>query len=47
MIYFYVIHTDFIQIELTRELPLIDFGRDLVVPGAHLVTPRGSSAGPC
>lgn len=35
------------RIEITRELPSIDFGCYLVVPGAHLVTPRGSSTGPC
>jgi hypothetical protein len=38
---------DFSRIELTRELPLIDFGGHHVVPGANLITPRGSSAGPC
>jgi hypothetical protein len=32
---------------ITRELPLVDFGRHLVVPGSHLVTPRGSGPGPC
>jgi hypothetical protein len=35
------------RIEITRKLPSIDFRCYLVVPGAHLVTPRGSSAGPC
>jgi hypothetical protein len=32
---------------ITREWPPIDFGRYLVVPGSHLVTPRGPSPGPC
>jgi hypothetical protein len=31
---------------LTLELPFLDFGRNLVVPGSHLVTPRSSSSSP-